>query len=289
MHCALIVGAGGYVGTRMRAALEADGVRVHAASSRDGSGIDPRTGCLPPDFVVPHGVEVVYYVAHSPYHRPGEARLAHLLAVNAASAAAVADASRRAGAQRLVYLSTGNVYRPSFEPLAEAAPLRRDDPHALSKVHGEEGLDLFRKDLEVVVARLFGVFGPDQEDRLVPAILGAVRAGRPITLWPRPVGPGSVDDGGLRLSLTYIEDLIAVLRALAQAHAVETVNVASDQAVSIEELARACADLLGRQARFERRAEPRGGDLIADVTLLRQYVDHRFHDWREALARVASS
>ncbi len=94
--------------------------------------------------------------------------------VNVHSAVAIAEHARRAGAKRFVYASTGNVYAAGFAPFSEAAPVRRDDWYALSKVHAEEALALFRPQLDVVIARLFGVYGPGQKGRLVPNLLASV-------------------------------------------------------------------------------------------------------------------
>jgi nucleoside-diphosphate-sugar epimerase len=270
----LVVGARGFVGARLCAALARTGHDVVAMSSRNGSGLDAASGALREDFAIPGETRVVFYLAASPAHRGGAETAEHLFAVNTLGAVAVASRAAAAGVERFVYASTGNVYAPSFAPLPETAPLRRDDWYALSKIHAEEALALFRPRMDVVVARLFGVYGPGQANRLVPNLLDSVRQGRPLTVQRHPDDPA--DDGGLRISLCHVDDVAAIMARLGIEGGPPCVNVASGEVISVRRIAETAGRLLGRDAVIARSDTPRAFDLVADTALLNRTLEHAF-------------
>jgi UDP-glucose 4-epimerase len=286
---ALVVGAGGFIGGHLLARLRASGAEIYATSSKTQTGLDAATGMLMPDFVIPAGTDAVYYLAASPAHREGYSLASHLFAVNTLGAVAVASKAVAAGAHRFVYASTGNVYAPSFAPLPESAPVRRDDWYALSKLHAEEALALFRPKIDVIVARLFGVYGPGQSNRLVPNLIESVHAGRTVTAQRNPCDPG--DKSGLRVSLCHVEDVVAILARLGAEGGPACINVASDEVVSVRRLAETAGALLGREAIVVAGDTPRQFDLIADTALLHSTLDHSFVPFAagfEATVRAAN-
>jgi len=259
----LVIGSGGYMGRHLMAGLSRAGLDALGTSSADGSGIDPESGLLPAAFAIPTGTTAVVYMAQSPRYREVPEQAAHVLAVNTLSAVRAATLARAAGVRRFVYVSTGTVYAPTFAPIAEDAPVRRDSWYVLSKLHGEEALNLFRQDMEVIVVRPFGVYGPAQKGRMVPNLIDAVRNGRPVTLHPRKGMPQDI--GGLRISLCYIDDATDILLRLVRGGAPACLNLAGPEAVSIRSIAEAAGVVLGRPPVFEMSPSPRDSDLIADT------------------------
>jgi nucleoside-diphosphate-sugar epimerase len=281
----MVIGARGFIGAALTAHLQACGDTVHAVSSREPGGIDPDSGRLSSGFNVPPGVDAVVYLAQSPHARGGPAWAAHMLNVNVVSAVAVASAARDAGVRRFLYTSSGSVYQPSFSPLRETGALRRDDPYAASKVHAEEMLRPFEPDLSVVVARLFTVYGPGQRGRLIPRIVEAVAAGRPVRLDP---GPDGADDG-LRISICDVGDAVALIRYALSGNAPDVFNLASPHPVSLRWVAETAAAVLGCRTQFEEGSMPRQGNLIADVSrLLAMAPGHVFASPSDGIARVAA-
>jgi nucleoside-diphosphate-sugar epimerase len=271
---ALVVGPNGFLGKRVCAELERHGWAVVRASSADGSGIDPHSGLFRQDFAIDTGIAAVFYLAQSPHVKGAVPRPHHLFAVNVASAVQCAAAARAAGVPRFIFASTGNVYAANFEPHAETSPLRRDDWYALSKVHAEESLSLFRPDLDVTCARLFGLYGPGQSGRLIPNLIQAVRDGRAVTLAPREAEAATT--GGLRLSLCHVDDAARILVDLVALRGVAQVNVASGEVQDIRGLAETIARASGSVARLRVEARARTFDLIADTRLLERLLAPRF-------------
>lgn len=278
----LVIGSRGYIGSRLVDRLAMEGIDVRGASSADGSGIDPVSGLLPEGFEFPEATDVVVYMAQSPYFRLMPEQSSHLMAVNCLSAIRAASAARKAGVGRFIYVSTGTVYSPSFSLLTENSMTRRDDWYALSKLHAEEALALFRSDMEISCVRPFGVYGPAQSGRLLQNLWQSVLEGRPITLQPAPHEDALTD--GLRISLCYVDDAVEILMALITHGGPEILNLAGKDALSI----RAIADAIGRVSRVEPSyavaTTKRSGDLVACIDLLARTVPIRFTAFDDGLA-----
>jgi UDP-glucose 4-epimerase len=279
-----VIGANGYVGRALTDHLLRKGHAVRALSSRDGTGIDPVTGLLPPLLSL-DCVEAVVYAAQSPHYRQMPGMAWHLQAVNCVSAVHAATAAIEAGAKRFVYLSTGNVYAPSFEPLREDAPVSGGQWYPLSKLQAEQSLTLLKDRIGLSLVRIFAIYGPDQPDKLVPRLCASVDEGRQITLSSRHPG---VPDGGLRLNPCYIDDAVDVLAGLALHGGPQVLNLAGPQVVGVREIAQTWARLRGREALLVPDANTRGFDLVADDTLLRSHVGRPLLSVDEGLIRMAA-
>jgi UDP-glucose 4-epimerase len=285
----VVIGAGGYVGRNLLARFSAIDQDVFAVSSGTPGGINKQTGLFPSGLEFPRNAKAVYFLAQSPHYRLVPDMSAHLLAVNCVLAVRAAEMARRAGIRRFIYASTGNVYAPSLAPLPESAPVRRDNWYALSKVMGEEALAMYSQILDVTAARIFGVYGPGQVDRMVPNIIDSVLHEREVFVERNP--DDATDLGGLKVSLIYIDDLVDALIALADKAGCPTINLAGTQPVSISQIANSVSALSGHTARITVRETARAFDLIADTRLQQRLLGPCRYDLtsglRSTLARPA--
>jgi nucleoside-diphosphate-sugar epimerase len=236
---------------------------------------------------LPSNTDAVYYLAQSSHYRSAQAGAGQVFAVNVAGALRAAEAAREAGARLFCYASTGSVYAPSFGPLSEDHPLRREEAYALSKVTAEEALGLLAGSMQVVRVRLFGVFGPGQRGMLVPSIVHKVQRGAPIYLQAHPEDPS--DRSGLRISLSFVDDVARCLEQLA--HLVidnqevpPVLNVAGPDPVSIRALAEGIGAVCGRSPVFEEADEPRRTDFVADISRLQALLTPSFTPFGDAIA-----
>jgi len=265
------------------AGLTSAGLPAVGASSSDGTGIDIDSGLLPDTFVVEPGTGAVVYMAQSPWYR--DSKLAsHVLAVNVVSAVRAAVAARKAGVRRFIYVSTGTVYAPSFDPLTEDSPVHGADLYSLSKIQGEQAVQKFRGDIDVHIVRPFGVYGPGQKGRLVPNLMASILEGRTITLQGRRDKPSGSD--GLRISLCHVDDATRIFIQLIQQGGPACLNLAGEEAVSIGMLATLLGELLGRPPVLAAATAFRNFDLVADIGLLRQIQPMTFTPLREGLATL---
>lgn len=243
--------------------------------------------CTEDTLSFPPGLDAVFYLAQSSHYRDFPDSAVDLFEVNVLGLAKAAAAARAAGVKFFCHASTGNVYLPSFEPLAESHPVNRANAYALSKLMAEEVLDLFSGCMTTVSARFFGIFGPGQQAMLPAFLYKAILSGHPITLSPSPDDPSGRD--GLKISFGYGLDVCRILKQLIEAGLAggplpPRLNVAGPRAVSLRHFAELIGQTVGRSPIFETGQESRTFNLIADLGLLRSLLDPVFTPLEQAVA-----
>ena len=264
----LVFGSNGFVGKVVTKRAQAIGIEVAQASSSLGSGLDAETGLLRTGFTLPRDTRAVIYLSQSPRSAEGAKGAPHTMAVNTFTPLQVATMAAAANVERFVYVSTATVYGPSFGPLDETSPLRRDSWYTLSKVHAEESLDLLRHHLDITVVRPFAIYGPCQSGRLVPKLIEGIRQQRTITLQPSVSQNSNAEVGGLRISLCHVDDAADALLHFATKGGPPCVNMASSEAFSIREIAEAISRHLGMHPVFYVESKHRTYDMLANTELL---------------------
>ncbi|MFM0692226.1 NAD-dependent epimerase/dehydratase family protein [Paraburkholderia graminis] len=194
-----VTGANGFVGRSVVQALLAHGHEVTAVvrnKTTNAAGIrqcvvseaasSPWPLDLKPD-------AVIHLAARVHVLREDEAdALAAFRAVNVAGALRVAKTAVRAGARRMVFVSSIKALRETDtgQPLREDDVPQPQDPYGVSKLEAERELVRFGKDvgLDVVIVRPPLVYGPEVRanffqlltaiDRGIPLPLGAITARR---------------------------------------------------------------------------------------------------------------
>jgi nucleoside-diphosphate-sugar epimerase len=263
-----VTGAAGFVASHLVPRLAQDGHEVYALD-RDTSRIadlpatpvehdlSQRPGSLP-------DVDAVVHLAQANVKLPDEAPL--LFAVNAGSTVDLLDHARRCGAQRFLYASTGTVYGFGDEPFSETDEPAGRDLYAVSKLSGELAVAAYAPHFSTFVARLGAPYGPGQHSRMIPRLIERVRAGEPVQL----------NDGGRpRMNPMFVEDVCRVFAAALELEGHHVVNVAGDEVVGIDDLARLIGEAVGREPVLEQGGGGAPGDVIADTTKLHALLDVR--------------
>ena len=251
---ALVTGATGFVGRHLVAhlAVAGDEVTVSEAEITEPDALEADFGGTRPD--------AVYHLAAQADVRASFVDPATTLRINVEGTLNVLEAARRAGAGRIVVVSSADVYgrvEPEDLPVDEASAMLPVTPYGASKAAAEmvcvqAGLG---RGLDVVRARAFNHLGPGQSDRFVAAALASRVAANERT------GAEEVRVGNLqaRRDFTDVRDVVRAYRMLATDGAPgEAYNVCSGAACRISDLAEA---LIAR-ARHPMR-------LVADGELLR--------------------
>ncbi|OHB69186.1 MAG: hypothetical protein A2V70_02105 [Planctomycetes bacterium RBG_13_63_9] len=291
---AAVIGAGGFLGGVLCEQLCRSGWEVSGYDVAEPARMIQETrfehlDILGDELSLPEGTDAVFYLAQSLQYREFPQCADQLFGVNVYGAVKAARAACACGAGFFCYTSTGNVYRPSLESLAEDCPVRRDEPYALSKLAAEEALSLFSGRMSVVSVRPFGLFGPGQQKMLPVALLRKIQAGEPIVLEPAAGETQRTD--GLEISFCYVDDAARCLqqlarRALASAELPAVLNLAGPEPISIRRFAVTLGGILGIEPKFQRADSTRTLNLIGDVSRLRALLDPAFVPFSEAMQRT---
>lgn len=276
---ALVTGATGFVGRHLVAHLAAAGDEVTIS---EAEVTEPEL--LEADFCQCRP-DAVYHLAAQADVQASFTDPAATLRVNVEGTSNVLDAARRAGAARVVVVSSADVYgrvEPADLPVNEAAAMRPVTPYGASKAAAEmvcmqAGLG---RGLDVIRVRAFNHLGPGQSDRFVAAALASRIAANERT------GAEEVRVGNLqaRRDFTDVRDVVRAYRQLAERGAPgEAYNVCSGTARRIYELAEALIARAGHPMRLTAH-----GELLRPVDVAEVRGDpSKLHDatgWRPEVA-----
>lgn len=287
-----IFGSSGFIGHNLYAKAVLLGHEVMRIDHDLGNGentffCDLASGA---DIELPGNMDAVFYLAQSPHYHQFPERAHDLFAVNSMAPALAAKAAVVSGCKFFCFASSGNVYAPSFFPLSEISPVAPSSPYAASKLMGETGLSCFKKDMRVVCCRIFGAYGPGQKAMLPWILLRKVMEGRPVLLEPR----GAINDGGLRISFIYIDDLVDRLLDLMEQDTAGReipfyLNLGGPKPVSLKEFAEIVSQKAVQPALFETGKKAREFDLWADITMLDSLCPSAFTSLEEGIGRMVEA
>ena len=239
---ALVTGASGFVGRHLCAHLAACGDDVipsdrHPQPGETALDVTDRSGTL--DAVTSIAPDVVYHLAG--WSDVGGSWLEPVatLRANAEGTLNLLEAARRASTQRVLVISSADVYGAVADedlPITEDHPMRPVSPYAASKIAADFLAVQARLGYgqDVVRARAFNHLGPGQSNRFVTSALASR-----IVANERDGGV-EVPVGNLaaRRDFTDVRDVVRAYRLLVErGTAGEAYNVCSGTAVAIQQLA----------------------------------------------------
>ncbi len=242
----LVTGATGFTGGWLARHLlwEGDGVRalVRPESREQGrrlaaEGVEVVEGDLADTASLERacqGVDVVYHIAAT-YRTAGQTDAVYR-DINVGGTQRLLEAAVAGGASRFVHCSTGGVHgHIDVPPADESAPLRPGDIYQETKLEGERVARARgeRGDVEVVVARPIGIYGP-----------GDLRF---LKLFKLAKGAVMIGAGRAFYHLTFVEDLVEGFRlcGTVPAAAGETYLLAGARYTTLWELVELIARELG--------------------------------------------
>ena len=267
----VLTGATGFVGAHLRRRL-----RVHMpviALTRDRAlEPEPNITWMKMDLADwrtiswPADADTLIYAAQSREYRDFPGGSGDMIDVNVRGLIALLAAATRSGLRRVIYLSSGNVYAPFDTLVDEDAPVQPGSFYAHTKRMAELVVEGCASTVECTVLRLFTVYGPGQREMLVPRLFDRIARGEPISVGPT---------GGLTLSPIYVDDVCALVERLIEPvpqRGYRTFNVGGAEAVTIQALATAVGNVLGKQPMFEIRPEGAAAGWAANTQRVRAAV-----------------
>jgi GDP-4-dehydro-6-deoxy-D-mannose reductase len=235
---ALVTGAGGFVGAHLVRHLDACGDDVVELEGRI-DGIDITDAVAITEAIVKAEPEAVYHLAGASDVGGSWTAPHATFTANAVGTLNVLEASRQAGAQRVLAVTSADVYGRVTEdelPLDEDQPLRPVSPYAASKVAADALAQQawLGHRLPVIRVRAFNHLGPGQSDKFVAPSLAARIARN------ERDGGDEVPIGNLtpRRDVTDVRDVVRAYRLLVEhGEAGEVYNVCSGRAVAVQAIA----------------------------------------------------
>jgi dTDP-glucose 4,6-dehydratase len=285
----LITGAAGFIGSHVVEACVEEGYDVRAFvhyNSRNSWGwleglpltdsIEVRTGDvrdLDSVAVAMKGCAGVVHLAALigiPYSY--ESPLAYIR-TNVEGTHNVLHAARSGNLEQVVITSTSEVYGTAQRvPMDEAHPVIGQSPYSASKIAADQLGIAFQRSYgtPVKIVRPFNTYGPRQSGRaIIPTVIKQLLTGKS-TLTLGNVSPTR--------DLTFVKDTAAAFVSVLKSPALvgQVTNVGMGEEISVRDLAREIARLMGVGISIEQDAErvrPTGSEverLLSDATRLRQ-------------------
>jgi NAD dependent epimerase/dehydratase len=221
-----------------------------------------------------HGVDVVFHLAALiaiPYsYRAPES----YVRTNIVGTLNVLQAARELGTERVVHTSTSEVYGTArYVPIDEGHPLQGQSPYSASKLSADKMAEAFHLSFQVpvVTVRPFNTFGPRQSARaIIPTVISQCLVGQTVRL-------GSTTP---TRDLNYVANTVeGFVKAAEAPRAIgQTVNLGSGREISVGDLARKIAELIGQDIQIEcdqQRLRPDASEverLLADNRLARELL-----------------
>ncbi len=312
---ALVLGAGGFIGSHLARRLREDGFWVRgvdlkwpefASTEADdfiiGDLRDQRVCEDVFDIPFTHVYQLAADMGGAGYIFTGD-HDANVMHNSATINLNIAELARQKGVKRLFYTSSACMYPaynqedPDNPKCSEdsAYPSAPDSEYGWEKLFSERLYLAYHRnyDLEVRIARLHNIFGPEgtwQGGReKAPAAMcrkiAVAEDGGEIEIW---------GDGKQTRSFLYIDACIDGIRRLTESDITEPLNLGSEEMVTINDLASMVADIAGKKIAFKHVPGPLGvRGRNSDNALIKERLgwapEYRLHDGLEkTYAWVAS-
>lgn len=217
--------------------------RTNQISDMDVVQIDRSTGF---DFTDPRWfsrlpeeeVDVIVHLAQSRNYKEFPEGARDMFSVNVNATFELLEWARQHRVKRFVFTSTGNVYKPSENKLLETSPRDASSMYAATKIGAESLLSQYVSFFEVVILRLFGVYGPGQNRMLIANMIERVNNSIEITL---------AGGEGIYLTPIYITDCVEIINQfcfVALTDDFNIINVAGNEMISLAKIVRIIGEKL---------------------------------------------
>ncbi|SCM83630.1 LLPSF_family NAD dependent epimerase/dehydratase [uncultured Sporomusa sp.] len=181
---------------------------------------------------------------------------------NVKGALNVAQAAREHGTERVIQISTSEVYGTAcYVPIDEKHPLQPQSPYSASKIGADNiAMSFFHAfEVPITIARPFNTYGPRQSARaVIPTIISQIAAGMEEVM---------LGDLTATRDFNYVTDTCRGLIALAQSEKTigEVVNIGSNYEISISDVFNKINKIMKKNAIVKqdpKRIRPQGSEVF---------------------------
>lgn len=275
----LVTGAGGFIGSRLVAALENKEDVVYGHHRQNGNLSDP-------DALSSYqNIELVYHLAAASFVPESWEKPEEYLQNNIISTIRVLELCRRQKA-KIIFISTYLYGQPEYLPVDERHPCACISPYHLSKKTGEDLCRFYSQNfgVDAAIVRPFNVYGKGQkESYLLPKLhrqLTDIRTDQTDQIEVADLRP--------RRDYIYVSDLVHMLVMLKdKVSGLEIYNLGSGKSYSVKEVIDMMQEEFGTNKKIVETG-PRRQNEVPDCTAdIRKFVsrigDVRLHTLREGI------
>lgn len=265
MKKVLVTGAGGFIGSHLTEELVKKGYEVKAFSFYNSFNTWGWLDTLPKDIMdhvevfcgdirdpngvrtAMRGVDQVFHLAALiaipfSYHSPDS-----YVDTNIKGTLNVLQAARELETEKVLVTSTSEVYGTAqYVPIDEKHPYQGQSPYSATKIGADRLAESFYRSfaLPISIVRPFNTYGPRQSARaIIPTIISQLLAGK------EEIKLGSLTP---TRDFNYVKDTAAGFIAIAESDQTigEEINIATQQEISIGELAQEIIDQINSNAKI---------------------------------------
>ena len=193
--------------------------------------------------------DMIVHLAQSNHYRDFPSRVDDIFKINVQATVELAEWALGHGVNRFLFASTGNVYGFQNSVHREDDRCDPETMYGASKLSAEILLKPFSEFMDVVVLRLFGVYGPGQTEAMLPGIIQRFNAGEEITL------AGNV---GVRFNPIYVDDCAAAIHGLTMSTLIadyEVLNIGGSEFIDLRQVSELMESYSGMKARIRLTSE----------------------------------
>ena len=190
------------------------------------------------------------------------------------------QAARQGGVERVIYAGSSSAYgdSPDEAPKTEGLAASPVSPYASSKLAGEEIMRAWSRSygIDTAVVRYFNIFGPRQNANSAYAAVIAAFA----DVLARGKTPTIHGDGGQTRDFVFVHNVVhANLLAARRSGRIDggIFNVGTGHTITVNELYKSIAELMGSAGLEAIHSDPRAGDVrhsSADISKARRELGY---------------
>jgi len=241
----LITGASGYIGSQLISYLNNNnhiyGVRNNNTANEDCKITFINLDLNDKNFTdkLPNKIDCVIHLAQSHKYKEFPEGDVDMMAVNVNSTIKLLDWAKKIEVKKFIYTSTANVYGFNNVEHKEDGKLNPETFYSLTKCMAEQVIEFYQKYFKIEILRINSVYGPKQNNMLIPNIIDKIKNKKSITL---------ACGVGLYISPIYISDVLSCINFLVNNYSemqIRRFNLCGDEQISLLEIVNIINEKMG--------------------------------------------